>query len=187
MDWLTLIVHRRALATHIPAAHRACAPFCSTSEPTTALVEVPWSVWGPPATRLFMWNPTSMHYIETTAGQRAVMLEDRMPTPIIVRDFNPYAVRAARALASASGKSQQRTWSKQLPNGNTMSLEMESSVLTAGSIFEEDVWSSLPYVEVVTQGEYEYDGVIMDEERILGFQTSQDELAAPCFDVHVLG
>jgi len=40
----------------------------------------------------------------------------------------------------------------------------------------------------VTQGEYRYDGVIMDEERILGFQTSQeDELVAPFFDVHVLG
>jgi len=170
MDWLTLIVHRRALLAHIPAAHRACAPFCSTPEPTPALVEVPWSVWGPPATRLFMWNPTPMCYIETTAGQRAITLEDRMPTPIIVRDFNPYAVRAARALASASGQSSQGNWSKQLPNGNRMFLKVEDSVLAAGSIFKEDVCSSLPYVEVVTQDEYQYDGVMMDDERILGFR-----------------
>ena len=205
-DWLTLIVHRRALLAHIPAAHRACAPFCSTPEPAPALVEVPWSIWGPPATRLFVGNPTRMHWTETTAGQRAVMLEDRMPTPIIVQDFNPYAVRTARALASASGQSQQGNWSKQLPNGNRMSLKVEGSVLTAGSTFEEDVWSSLPYVEVVTQGEYEYNGVIMDEERILGFQvlrifmslagvltfdllqaSEEDELVVPFFDVHVLG
>ena len=169
-DWLTFIVHRRAFLAHIPVAHRACAPFCSTPEPAPALVEVPWSSWGPPATRLFVGNPSRMHYIETTAGQRAVMLEDRMPTPIIVRDFNPYAVRAARALASASGQSQQGNWSKQLPNGNRMSLKVEGSVLAAGSIFEEDVWSSLPYVEIVTQGEYRYGGVMMDDERILGFQ-----------------
>src|SRR5579863_359673 len=26
-DWLTFIVHRRALLAHIPAAHRGCAPF----------------------------------------------------------------------------------------------------------------------------------------------------------------
>jgi len=188
LDWLTLIVHRRALLTHIPAAHRASAPFCSIPEPSPVLVEVPWSTWGPQATRFFVGTSTRMHYIETTTGQRAVMLEDRMPTPIIVRDFNPYAVRAARALASASGQSQEGNWSKQLPNGNRMSLKVEGSVLGAGSIFEEDVWSSLPYVEVVTQGEYRYDGVIMDEERILGFQTSQeDELVAPFFDVHVLG
>jgi len=176
MNWLTLIVHRRALLSHIPAAHRACAPFCSTPEPTPALVEVPWSVWGPPSTRLFVGNPTPMHYTETTAGQREVMLEDRPLTPIIVRDFNPYAVRAARALASASGQSQQGNWSTQLPNGNRMSLKVEDSVLTARSIFKEDVWSSLPYVEIVTRDEYPYDGVMMDDERILGFQVRFESL-----------
>ena len=169
MDWLTLIVHRRALLTHIPAAHRACAPFCSTPDPAPALVEVPWSVWGPPATRLFVGNHTPISYIETTAGQRAVTLGDGMPAPIIVRDFNPYAVRVARSLASASGQSQQGNWNKRLPNGNMMFLKVEDSVLTAGSMFKEDVWSSLPYVEIVTQGGYRYDGVMMDDERILGF------------------
>jgi len=128
-----------------------------------------------------------MCYIETAAGQRAVMLEDRMPTPIIVRDFNPYAVRAARALSSASGQSQQGNWSKQLPNGNTMFIKVEDSVLTAGSIFQEDVWSSLPYVEIVTQCEYQYDVVMMDDESILGFQLNGDGLVASFFDVHVLG
>ena len=177
MDWFTLIVHRRALLTHIPAAHRACAPFCSTPKPTPAVVEVPWSVWGPPATRLFVGNRVaSPNYIETTAGQRAVMLEGRMLTPMILRDFNLYAVRAARALASASGQSQQGNWSKQLPNGNTMSLIVEDSVLTVGSIFKEDVWSSLPYVEIVTRGEYQYDVVMMDDERILGFQVRFESL-----------
>ena len=92
-----------------------------------------------------------------------------MPTPIIVRDFNPYAVRAARALAPV-GQSQQVDWGKRLPNGNRMSLKVEDSVLSAGSIFKEDVCSSLPYIEVVTQGEYQYDGVMMDDERILGFR-----------------
>jgi len=176
-DWFTLIVHRRALLTHISMAHRACAPFCSTPEPTPAVVEVPWSVWGPPATRLFMGNRAAgPFYVETTAGQRAVLVEDRMPTPIILRDFNPYAVRAARALASASGQSQQGNWSKQLPNGNRMSLKVEDSVLTAGSIFQEDVWSSLPYVEIVTQGKYQYDVVMMDDERILGFRVRFESL-----------
>ena len=168
MDSLTLIVHRRALLTYIPAGHSACAPFCTTPEPMPAVVDVPWSVWGPPATRLF--NTISPFALETTAGQRAVMLEDRMPTRIIVRDFNPHAVRAARALASASGQSQQGDWGMQLPNGNRMSLKVEASVLTAGSIFNEDVWSSLPYIEIVTQDEYQYEGIMMDDERILGFR-----------------
>ena len=176
MDWFTLTVHRRALLSHIPAAYRACPPFGSTPEPAPALMEVPWSIWGPPATRLFMGNPTTMDYTETTAGQRAVMLEGYMPTPVVVRDFNPYAVRAARSLASASGQSQQEDWSTLLPNGNRMSLKVEDSVLTAGSIFEEDVWSSLPYVEIVTEGGYQYDGVLMDDERILCFQVRFESL-----------
>lgn len=168
-DWLILIVHRRALLAHIPAAHRACAPFSPTPEPTHAVVEVPWSVWGPPATRLFAGDPMTIHCVETTAGQRAVMIEDRMPTPIIVRDFNPYAVRAARALASASQQSQ-GDWSKQLPNGNKMTLREDDSVLIAGSIFKEDMRSSLPYIEIVTQDVYDYDGVMIDDQRILGFK-----------------
>jgi hypothetical protein len=45
---------------------------------------------------------------------------------------------------------------------------VEGSVLGAGSIFEQDVWSFLPYVEIVTQREYDYDCVMIDEERILG-------------------
>jgi hypothetical protein len=95
-----------------------------------------------------------------------------VPTPIKVRDFNPYAVRAARAMAAASvsGQSKQGNWSKELPNGNQMTLNVEESTLTAGYIFKEDVRSSLPYVEVVTQNEYNYVGVMVDDQRILGMK-----------------
>ena len=44
-----------------------------------------------------------------------------------------------------------------------MTLKVEGSMIGAGSIFEEDVRSSLPYVEIVTQTEYDYDGVLIDE------------------------
>jgi hypothetical protein len=97
-------------------------------------------------------------------------MEIAPPSPIIVRDFNPYAVRAALALAAESGQSQQGNWSKQLPDGNRMTLTVEDSVLTAGLIFKEDVRSSLPYVEIVTQNDYWYNGVMIDDERILGFR-----------------
>ena len=93
-----------------------------------------------------------------------------MPSPIIVRDFNPYAVRAACAQASASGKTQQGNWSKQLPNGNWKTLNVMESVLAAGPTFEEDMRSSLPYVEIVTRNKYHYDGVMIDDQRILGFK-----------------
>ena len=98
-------------------------------------------------------------------------MEDGVSTPIIVRDFNPYAVRSARARATAGGHLQQRCdWSEDLPNGNLMTLRVGDSVIAAGSVFKDDVRSSLPYVEVVTLAEYCYEGVLIDEERILGLK-----------------
>ncbi len=44
------------------------------------------------------------------------------------------------------------------------------SVISAGSVFKEDVRSSLPYIEIVTQAEYRYVGVLIDDERILGMK-----------------
>jgi len=76
------------------------------------------------------------------------------------------------ALAAKNGQSEQGNWSQQLRNGNQMTLNVEDSVLTAGFIFKEDVRSSLPYVEVVTQDEYHYNGVMIDDQRILGLKVS---------------
>ena len=165
------IVHRRALLDHIPAAHRASAPFCSTPEPAPETVQVPWEAWGTSATRWFEGDPASMRWITTTAGQRAVTMVDGETTPIIVRDFNPYAVRSAQARAAAGRYLQQGSdWMEDLPNGNVMRLRVDDSVLPAGSMFKDDVRSSLPYVEVVTGAEYRYQGVLIDEERILGLK-----------------
>jgi hypothetical protein len=207
----SFIVHRRALLDHIPAALRSCAPFCSFPDPAPETLQVPWEAWGASATRWFEGDPASMRWITTTAGQRAVTMVDGASTPIIVRDFNPYAVRSARARAAAGGHSQQRCdWIEDLSNGNVMTLKVDDSVLAAGTVFNDDVRSSLPYVEVVTRAEYRYDGVLIDEERILGLkvcttencrfpvclvikffvllQTSQeDELRISSFDVHILG
>ena len=164
----TFIVHRRALLAHIPDAHRAYPPFCPDSVPRP--VHLPWTTWGVAATRWFQGDFASMGLITTTAGQPSVTMEEGAPTPISVRDFNPYAVRAAQARAIASGQSQRRNWSEQLPNGNRMALKVEDSVLAADSVFKDDVRSSLPYVEIVTQAEYRYESVLIDEERILGLK-----------------
>ena len=203
-DWPTFIMHRSAL---LSVVHRACAP----DGTTRSVVRVPWSEWGPASTRWFEGERRSVGWISMTAGQRVVTLGDGMPASIIVRNFNPYAVRAACAHASASGESQQGIRSMQLPNGNRMTLNVMESVLAAGRIFKEDVRSSLPYVEIVTENKYHYEGVMIDEQRILGFkvrfvslcpsgsvsvvlnfhfffQGNQHDAARTwSFDVHVLG
>lgn len=170
----TFILHRSALLAHIPVALRACAPFCTTSESVPVPVEVPWSTWGVVATRWFESDPASMRWVTTTAGQRAVAMVDNMSTPIIVRDFNPYTVRAARGSAAARGQSPRCNWSDPLPNGNQKILTVEETVVPAGSAFKEDVRSALPYVEIVTQERYRYQGVLIDEERILGLMVRLD-------------
>ena len=163
----TFIVHRRALIAHIPRAQRACAPFRAVAgaEPTT----VPWSAWGVPVTRWFDYDPW-MRWITTAAGQRVVMMEDYTPAPIVVRDFNPYAVRAALAREAAQGRTQECEKSQVLPNGNRQTVKVEADVIPAGSIFREEVRSALPYFETVTQTRYGYEGVVIDEERILGLE-----------------
>ena len=176
----TFIVHRRALIAHIPRTQRACAPFRTVAgaAPTT----VPWSAWGVPVTRWFESDQSS-RWITTTAGQRAVTMENRMSTPIIVRDFNPYAVHTALA----QGRTQQewdhnvREKSRVLPNGNRQTVKVEEDVILAGSIFREDVRSALPYIETVTRARYGYEGVMIDEERILGL-----EVRSLSFCVHVM-
>jgi hypothetical protein len=195
----TFIVHRRTLVARIPRAQLACAPFRSVHG--TAPTVVSWSEWGVPVTRWFESDPASIRWITTTAGQRAVTMEENTPTPIIVRDFNPYAVRAALA----------REKSRILPNGNKQTLKAEEGVIPAGSMFREDVRSALPYIETVTQTRYGYEGVLIDEERILGLEVrslswcpraphlaimliqyvsqtnKDDEIEISSFDVHVLG
>ena len=47
---------------------------------------------------------------------------------------------------------------------------MKEDVIPAGTMFREDVRSALPYIETVTQKKYRYEGVMMDEERILGLE-----------------
>ena len=120
-----------------------------------------------------------------------------------MRDFkNPYAVRAAR-----QGRTQECEKSWALLNGNRQTVKVEEDVVPAGSMFREDVRSALPYIETVTQTRYGYEGVLIDEERILGLvvcslpflchhvlmrqyvsQTSKDDEIEICsFDVHILG
>jgi hypothetical protein len=152
----TFIVHRRALVAHISRAQLACAPFRSV--PGAAPTVVPWDAWGVPVTRWFESGLASMRCTMTAAGQRAVTMEGHTPSPIIVRDFNPHAVRAALA----------RGKSRVLPNGNRQAVKIEEDVILAGSMFREDVRSALPYIETVTQTRYGYDKVLIDEERILG-------------------
>ena len=54
--------------------------------------------------------------------------------------------------------------------GTCRSSRLKEDVIPAGTMFREDVRSALPYIRTVTQKKYRYEGVMMDEERILGLE-----------------
>jgi hypothetical protein len=66
-----------------------------------------------------------------------------------------------------------------------MTLKVEDSVLLAGPVFKEDVRSSLPCVEVMTRAEYHYEGVLIDEERILGLKVRARSLFSSPLQFHI--
>ncbi|KAN0135804.1 hypothetical protein V8E53_006256, partial [Lactarius tabidus] len=67
-------------------------------------------------------------------------------------------------------------------------VKVEEDVIPAGSMFREDVRSALQYIGAVTLTKYGYEGVLIDEERSLGLETSEDdEIEISSFDIHVLG
>ena len=85
-------------------------------------------------------------------------MEDHKPTPIVVRDFNLYAIRAVLAPYAAQGRTQECDKSRVLSNGNRQTLKAQGYVILAGFIFREDVRLALPYIETVTQTGYGYEG-----------------------------
>ena len=109
-------------------------------------------------------------------------MEDRTPTPIIVCDFNQYAVRAALV----QGRMQKCEKSQVLPNGNKQTIKVEEGVILVGSMFREDVQLALPYIETMTQTRYGYEGVLIDEERILRLEVRLSPFVSPCIDEAML-
>ncbi|KAN0133586.1 hypothetical protein V8E53_008574 [Lactarius tabidus] len=101
-------------------------------------------------------------------ASRAITMEDRTPTLIIVHDFNPYTMcEAAQGRPQECADRDPREKSRVLPNGNRQTVKVEEDVIPAG---------------------YGFEGVLIDEERSLGLKTSKDdEIEISSFDVHVLG
>ncbi|KAG6891124.1 hypothetical protein C0992_010418 [Termitomyces sp. T32_za158] len=134
---------------------------------------VHWEEWGPPVTR---WIDAAIvpWWITTSTGQRCVL----SITPdavglgsapfVMLLDFNPLAVK--RALSVRCEKENEGLAVDGCPNVNVESSSMESIV------FEEVVESALPYVSIARylEKDISFDGVLMDEERLLGLATDDD-------------
>ena len=127
--------------------------FLESSFPYPSQTPIPWEAWGPQNTRWFQLDRQALYrsHRRTLHGQRAV---DAIPCEVLgeyesgdnnmrkerrlrVRDFNPNAVRR-----SALGQ-MEKGWKCQ-------AVTAPSTTFTEGA-YEENIISSLPYTEVISQ------------------------------------
>jgi hypothetical protein len=154
----SLVARRGDLLALMPAVI-SCAEYGDISG--TRPEPLIWSEWGPPITRWFDSDDIATEYVTSTCGQRWVQISAGArlnPSPIRILDFNPYHVRRL-------GLGYQMETS-------TSNIRVQSSreLLQSSGLFEEEVWSELPYVECVSKEQFDYDDVMVDEERIVGLR-----------------
>ncbi|KAI0322866.1 hypothetical protein OF83DRAFT_267940 [Amylostereum chailletii] len=160
------------------------------ADPTTP---VPWTDWGPGATRWFADKLSSdwQHAVHGFRTAERVGADGGVPDTneqgsttsrhrIRVRDFNPYVVRRARRRAEdgAEEGDEEETGDEEGEIKTTRRLVTEPSIIPARETFLEDVRSCLPYREVMTEEPVEVSDIMMDDSRILCLKRDQAQLLA---------
>lgn len=141
----SLFVHRRAL-------FELC-PDITMPQPYDEVV-IPWERWGPSVTRWLGAGVMPTRWITTTCGQRCVFRLTRAgdePSPIVVLDFNPASVKHAVA---------------DVPTCRPSYAVMSSEIVHIS--FQAPIVSALPYACYWSPDVFNYDGLLMDEERLIG-------------------
>ncbi|KDQ14103.1 hypothetical protein BOTBODRAFT_66287 [Botryobasidium botryosum FD-172 SS1] len=154
---------------------------------------IPWEEWGPPNTRWLEGNfaSTSDHTCYVYGSRFAHRVsssydgdDDEIPIPelqtIDMFDFNPYAVehevRNGAAGDGGEGTGEDGSTKYDAALGITYRSITSPSIIPAGSLFVDDVHSSLPYREIHKVVKYAEDfSVLMDEENLI-FLTERDTM-----------
>jgi len=126
---------------------------------------VPWSRWGTRTVRWFMTDDIPTRWITTSCGYRWATIAEDLPSPIYIRDFNPWRIKQVRAKLGdgETYETDQTTVTIARPGSPTLEEE---------TIFVDPVSSDLEYLEVRTKKAYSYSSVFMDENWILGIVVS---------------
>ncbi len=161
MRTYTLAIHARTLLSY---AFESPSSSSHASRSSLPLV-VPWVAWGIPTTRCFE-EYTRLSFESSAvvvAGQRWFDAKSGA-----IRDFCPYRMRRAPALAAGISNSL---------------VELRSTVLAAGRVFACDIESTLPYSEITLEKDgsdnaFMVEDVMIDMDRVVfltevsDFQTS---------------
>ena len=134
-----------------------------------------WQEWGPQNTRWFqdLLSTNWQHAIHGLRTVECVPVGERTGEAHVhgqphwehmtgthrlrIRDFNPNVVSSA-VVARRKKDGDKNKWKV---------VTAKNSVANAKNVFEEEIWSALPYQEVVTEETVQVAEVMMDENRIL--------------------
>ncbi|TDL27091.1 hypothetical protein BD410DRAFT_783271 [Rickenella mellea] len=167
----TFIVHRSALL-RFACMRNLAYPDEPDLEDEGVIVE--WEDWGPANTRWGGLEEERSRWITCTAGQRQVLLKGNK---IVVRDYNPFEVRRVLATHGTAGSPggveydeiQAVEGSLTIRNGQrTVTVVTGPSICEGGVVLENNVESSLPYVEITAEDEVDYEGMLVNDERLIG-------------------
>ncbi|KIY49787.1 hypothetical protein FISHEDRAFT_40809 [Fistulina hepatica ATCC 64428] len=152
---LSLVVHRNSLMDLVPRL-----------SPDTTLA---WTEWGPPICRWFAMDNINTRWITTTAGQRLICVpesnDEDSDAAVCICDFNPYNVRRFRHGSLFPGVHDM--------SRDIFTLVDEPETLEAQDridVFEEPVTSELPYLCSRSATLHKFDGVLLDDRRIIGLK-----------------
>ena len=138
----------------------------SSSGCAYAAYSIPWSDWGPPISRWFDDDQTQTRWITVSAGQRWAVLdpfEDHgsIKSRIRIIDFNPYNINRAIAVSGGGGGQDLE---------GEMVIERKGDHLGRGHAFAEDIEMGLGCTIYTAPESYDFDGLLMEEERLLGLK-----------------
>jgi hypothetical protein len=150
--------HMYGHATHSFVVHRhAFLALLSAASSDPSMVDMPWASWGPLNAGWLPSSNVSHRWMMSTYGLRYVSISLDTPAPIRIREYNPYRV-------------QQLLAKETVPPGVT--VKMGEGIPEVGP-FQEIVHSALPFVEILSSENYDFDGVMIDQERILGLRVRE--------------
>ncbi|KIL63942.1 hypothetical protein M378DRAFT_163905 [Amanita muscaria Koide BX008] len=147
----------------------------TTSSPSLhSFLQVKWADWGPPISRWFPVKEIQAQFI-TSFGQRCAFLfpnpRNRRKTMVTVVDFNPHNFRRMKLCPRGEGEDKGSTGN----GGDEKEDEGELEILDHENIFSEEVYMGLKCVVYHTPDQYDFNQLLMDEERLLGLKLNREQ------------
>lgn len=156
VTYFSFVTRRSSILEHVGRSGQST----SSGIPT-----ISWDTWGPKSTRWSGADEADAAWTSSVSGQRHVILAGERPQRIRVRDFNALAVRRVRHRYSSDDNPLTR-----VADGER--IVEDEGITPHQDCFAEDIRSSLPFVETATKETFSYDGILTDEDHIIGLTVS---------------